>query len=195
MTEGRNAAAYTQRRERAGPVSGTMATVNSRPFGTVLVGRNNLFMERIARILDNTEFRVIARATDVDGLVASEPEQQNTVLLLLDASHGVESAVPQVRAFRGLHAEARIVAFTRAVWEPDMALLLQAGADACFAEDIAEAILLKSLVGLLMLGEAPISATVVSEPPEAETRSPKQPIASRMRLSSPGNKSDPQASE
>jgi hypothetical protein len=59
-----------------------------------------------------------------------------------------------MRAFRRLHVEARIVAFTRAVWEPDMALLLQAGADACFAEDASEAILLKSL-GLLMLGEPP----------------------------------------
>jgi DNA-binding NarL/FixJ family response regulator len=141
-----------------------MATVNSRRHATVLVGRNSLLAERIARMLADTEFRVAARATDVDRL-EGDVEQHEALLLVLDASDGVESAVLQVRTFRRLHAEVRIVAFTSDIAEADMVLLFQAGVDACFAEDASEAILLKSLK-LLMLGRALIPATIPSEPRE-----------------------------
>jgi hypothetical protein len=113
--------------------------------------------ERIARILDDTEFRVTARATHVDHLGSEELE---TLLLMLDASHGVQSAVPQVMAFRRLRADARIVAFTSAIAGTDTALLFQAGVDACFAQDVSERILLKSLK-LLMLGGALIPAIIL----------------------------------
>jgi two-component system nitrate/nitrite response regulator NarL len=145
----------------------------ARTYATVLVGRNSPCAERIARILDDTEFRVAARATDVDHL-AGVVEQHDAILLVLDASQGVESAIPQVRAFRGLHAEARIVAITRPARVADMALLFQAGANACLTEDVSVAILLKSLK-LLMLGEALIASTVFSEPNEAQAQCQEQP--------------------
>jgi DNA-binding NarL/FixJ family response regulator len=163
----------------------------ARPYATVLVGRNSPFAERIARILDDTEFHITAQATDV-GHLAGVVDQHDALLLVLDASQGVESAVPQVKAFRRLHAEACIVAITRPAQVADMALLFQAGANACLAEDVSAAILLKSLK-LLMLGEARIPATVFSERREAQTQSPEQPIGGRVRLPSSPNTSLPQA--
>jgi hypothetical protein len=60
-----------------------------------------------------------------------------------------------------------------------MGSLFQAGADACFAEDVSEAMLLKS-IELLMLGGAPIPATIPSEPP-------KDPGAANTRVGAPLN--------
>jgi two-component system nitrate/nitrite response regulator NarL len=155
-----------------------MAPVNSRRHATVRVGRNSLLAERIARMLDATEFRVAARATDVDHLGSKGKKEHEALLPMLDASHGVQDAVRQVRAFRRLHAEARIVAFTSDVAEADTALLFQAGVDACFAEDVSEAILLKSLE-LLMLGGALPSAIVCPNPTRPQTQSPEQPTRGR----------------
>jgi two-component system nitrate/nitrite response regulator NarL len=156
-----------------------MVAVNPRPYATVLIGPHTLFAEGIARILDNTEFQVTARAADADRLASDDLKQHKTVLFVLDASHGVAGAVRQVEALRRLHAEARIVAFTRAMRTADMALLFQASANACFAEDVPVATFLKSLE-LVMLGETLVPSTMLFEAHRTEAKRPERLAPGRL---------------
>ena len=155
------------------------ATVSPPRYEAILVGRSISFTESIARILDNTQFHVAAREVDMDRLGSGDMGRQETVLLVLDARHGLESAVRQVEAFRRLHAEARIVAVTGATRTADIGSLLQAGANACLADDVPVANFLKSLEPV-MLGETLVPMSMLFEPRKAEGQGPEQPARGRL---------------
>jgi hypothetical protein len=139
---------------------------------TMLVGQSSLSMEAIASILDNTEFKVIARACSVDRLAPGDLQRHKTILIILDNGYGVKNALQQIKAFRQLHADPRIAVLTRAPRVADVAMLLHAGANACFEQGIPPAIFLKSLE-LVMLGETFLPAAKFSLPrKKAEVRSP-----------------------
>jgi two-component system nitrate/nitrite response regulator NarL len=139
---------------------------------TILVGQSRLSMEAIASILDNTEFKVIARACSVDRLAPGDLQRHKTTLLILDNGCGAKNALQQIKAFRQLHADPRIAVLTRATRVADVAMLLHAGANACFDQGIPPAIFLKSLE-LVMLGETFLPAAKLSLPrKKAEVRTP-----------------------
>jgi two-component system nitrate/nitrite response regulator NarL len=148
-----------------------MVTVHPRRHATILVGQSSLLMEGLARLLDNTEFQVIARAPSVDGLTLKDLQEHKTILLILDADGGVESAMRQMEAFKQLHADPRIAVVTRGRRMADMALLFRAGANACFGEGTNVAIFLKSLE-LVMLGQTLLHANMLSSTSEVEGRTP-----------------------
>jgi hypothetical protein len=121
-------------------------------YSTFLVGQNSSLLEGIARLLQDTAFRVIARASSVDRLVASELQQSGAVLLILDASGGLEAVIRQVKTFKRLHSEARIATVASTVPHiPDAFPLFEAGVNACLGVATLPAIFLKSLE-LVMLG-------------------------------------------
>ena len=139
---------------------------------TILVGQSSLSLEAIASILDNTEFKVIARACSVDRLAPGDLHWHKTILLILDNGCGVKNALQEIKAFRQLHADPRIAVHTRATRVADVASLLHAGANACFDQGIPPAIFLKSLE-LVMLGETFLPAAKLSLPrKKAQVRSP-----------------------
>jgi two-component system nitrate/nitrite response regulator NarL len=139
---------------------------------TILVGQSSLSMEATASILDNTEFKVIARAYSVDRLGPGDL-QHKTILLILDDICGVKSAVRQIKAFRQLHRDPRIAVVIRGTRVTDVVSLLQAGANACFDQGILPAIFLKSLE-LVMLGE--------TFQPTAKLSLPRKKIGKRSRV-------------
>ena len=118
---------------------------------TILVGHSGLTTDAIASILDDTEFKVIARARSVNRLQPGDL-QHKAILLILDGSCGVQNAVRQVKAFRQLHGDPRIAVLMRAITVADVASLFRAGVNVCFGQDTLPAIFLKSLQ-LAMLGE------------------------------------------
>ena len=152
-------------------------------YATVLVGQSNLLLEGLARILDKTEFQIVARAASVDRLTPTDMQEHKSVLLLLDAGPGVDTAIRQVQSFKQMHAAARIPVVTGALPSADMALLFHAGVNVCFAESASIAVFLKALK-LVMLGETLVPATVLSLPRQRrKSRSPKVPPSGPARLS------------
>ena len=148
-----------------------MVTVHLRRHATILVGHSSLLVEGLARLLDNTEFQVIARAPSVDQLGLKDLHDHKTILLILDADGGVESAMRQIEAFKQLHADPRIAIVTRGRRTADMALLFQAGANVCFGESTNVAIFLKTLE-LVMLGQTLLPASMLPSASEVEERAP-----------------------
>jgi len=130
-------------------------------FATVLVGRSALSLVGLARILDKTNFRVVASATNVDHLAPSDVQEHEAVLLILDAGHDVEAAMRQVQLFKQLHATPRIAVIIGAMRLSDMASLFKAGANVCFAEGATPEIFLKSLE-LVILGETLVPSTLLA---------------------------------
>jgi two-component system nitrate/nitrite response regulator NarL len=144
---------------------------------TIIVGQSDLSVEGIARVLDKTEFKVIACAFSVGHLAPSDLQGHKTILLILDNGCDVKNALQQLKAFRQLHGDPRIAVLTRGIRVADVASLLQAGANACFDQGIPPAIFLKSLE-LVMLGETFLSAAKLSLPREkTEERSPAGPLS------------------
>jgi DNA-binding NarL/FixJ family response regulator len=121
-------------------------------YPTLLVGQNSSLLEGIARLLHDTAFRVIARASSVDRLVASDLQQGGAVLLILDASGDLEAVIRQAKTFKQLHSEARIVVVTSTVLHiPDASPLFEVGVNACLGVATLPTVFMKSLE-LVMLG-------------------------------------------
>jgi two-component system nitrate/nitrite response regulator NarL len=136
-----------------------------------------LFLEGISRLLEDTDFQVIARASGVDHVVPEDLQQCNSILLILDATHDqLASAMRQVEALRRLHAEPRIAVLTKAMRIADITLLLNTGASACFGAETRPVILLRSLE-LVMLGERIVLPAFQPRPGEPDAQRPEPPTA------------------
>src|ERR1700730_15455622 len=83
--------------------NGEMVSERARSFATFLVGSSGLLLGGLARLLDNTQFEVVASTVSVDRLVLSGLSQHQAVLLILDAGRDVETALRQVQLFKTLH--------------------------------------------------------------------------------------------
>ena len=121
-------------------------------YPTLLVGQNSSMLEGIARLLHDTAFRVIARASSVDRLVASDLQQGGAVLLILDASGDLEAVIRQVKTFKQLQSETRIAVIATTVRHmPNAFPLFEAGVNAYLGVATPPVIFLKSLE-LVMVG-------------------------------------------
>ena len=125
--------------------------IQRRSYSTVLVGPSRM-LEGSARLLDQSDFHVVASAVSVDGLPLSDLRQHELVLLIHNAGPNVETTLRQVRSFTALHEAGRIAVILGTLAWADVVSLFQAGAHACFPEDgPPRDVFLKSLE-LLMLG-------------------------------------------
>ena len=117
--------------------NGEMVSERSRTFATFLVGSIGLLLGGLVRLLDNTQFQVVASEVSVDQLVLRDLSQDQAVLLILDAGRDVETALRQVQLFKTLHEVGRIAIYGGALRWPDILSFFQAGAHACFPESVA----------------------------------------------------------
>jgi two-component system nitrate/nitrite response regulator NarL len=148
----------------------------------VLVGRSGLSLEGFARILEPSQFQVVARVTSADDLPQAEVRQHKAILFILDAGREIQAAVRQVQSFKELHAEACVAAITSSAETADITLLFQAGANACLGQNVAVDVFLKTLE-LVMLGETLIPPSMVFGAGEAVAQSPERQTDGRPRLS------------
>jgi two-component system nitrate/nitrite response regulator NarL len=151
-------------------------------YATVLVGQSNLLLEGLARVLDKTEFWVVARASSVDRLAPIDVQKHKATLLILDAGADVETAIRQVKSFKQLHASPRIAVIIRALLAADIMRLFHAGANACFVEGASIATFLKALE-LVMLGQTLVPAAVWSLLRQEEAPRPEPPPRGPTHLS------------
>jgi two-component system nitrate/nitrite response regulator NarL len=148
---------------------------------TLLVGQSRLLLEGIARLLEGTEFQVIARAPSVDRLRTSDLQHHSAILLILEGSGGVASTVRQIEAFKRLHGEPRIAVITRVMRITDVPLLFRAGINACFDAGTPPTIFLKSLE-LVVLGQTILPPTMSPSRSEVKAQRSGAPPGGLERL-------------
>ena len=103
-------------------------------------------LEGIARLLHDTAFRVIARASSVDRLATNDFQEIGAVLLILDANGGLEAVIRQVKTFKQLQSETRIAVIATTVRHmPNAFPLFEAGVNAYLGVATPPVIFLKSL--------------------------------------------------
>jgi two-component system nitrate/nitrite response regulator NarL len=132
----------TSTRER-----GTSETVTAeyRSFDVVLLGPRALLLEGLKLILDNIDFRIVAFASAVEELDLQAKQEDRTRLFILGVGHDLQMAVHQVERCKQLCPDACVVTLSETEAIADLALLFQAGANACFPNDVSMTIFLKSL--------------------------------------------------
>ena len=138
-------------------------------YDTVLVQRNGLLREGLARLLDNSPFRVLASLSIFDGQVPSVLPQQEPGLLLVDL--GSDS----LERFKERWPAARIVALAERSDVDEAVSAFRAGANAYLANVTSGDALIKSLE-LVMAGATifpfEILSTILanhSAPPRPDT--------------------------
>lgn len=139
-------------REHSGVYSGNGLTSMTarRPFGTVLVGRNALLREGVARILGSADFQVLASAPDLDELSLVLPSAAQ--LLIVDVDNDLAAVSAKLESLKQAHPEMRLVIVAGRPEPSAIASAFKAGADGCFIEIATSEAFIKSLE-LVMLGE------------------------------------------
>jgi two-component system nitrate/nitrite response regulator NarL len=122
-----------------------MVTAEQRPFDVVLLGQHALLLEGLKAILDNLDFRTIASASTLEELDLHPAEGDLKRLFILDTGDDPQMAVRQVERCKQLCPDACVVTLSETDAIADLALLFQAGANACFPNDVSMSIFLKSL--------------------------------------------------
>jgi two-component system nitrate/nitrite response regulator NarL len=130
-------------------------------FATLVVEPNVLIREGLVRVLDATQFRVVASASCVEDLgLASFPQRRSILLMLVGTGENPRAAVTQIELFRNRYPAGRIAVLADRWNLSEMVSVFRAGANACFAQFGTCDILIKSLE-LVMLGEMILPATML----------------------------------
>lgn len=133
-----------------------MAMIN-----VILVGTNNLFRQGLRRLLDPSEFSVAAEARDLEvlGELLEDGLTPDLVVAELNGCH--EADVDTLRRICADHEDVRFVILANELSLPDMARLLNAGADGYLVNELsAEAFSLSLL--LVVKGEKVLPSTLAS---------------------------------
>jgi two-component system, NarL family, nitrate/nitrite response regulator NarL len=112
-------------------------------YDTVLVQRNGLLREGLARLLDNSPFRIVGSFPNFDGQVPSVLPQQEPALLLVDI--GGDS----LERFKQVWPAARFVALAERPDVDEAISVFQAGANAYLAHVTSGDALIKSLEAVM----------------------------------------------
>jgi two-component system nitrate/nitrite response regulator NarL len=127
----------------------------------VLVARNNLFRQGLRRLLDPSEFSVTGEARDLTALGRLLQDGFASDLVVAELNGSPEAVVDSLRELRAAHPDLRIVVLADELSLPEMARLLQAGADGYLVNELsAEAFSLSLL--LVMKGEKVLPSTLAS---------------------------------
>lgn len=128
-----------------------MSSMTTRPpFGTVLVGRNALLREGLARILGSAHFHVLASAPDLDDLSPALPS--GAQLLIIDVDNDLAAVSAKLELLKQAYPAMRLVILAGRLEPNAIASAFKAGADGCFVEIATSEAFIKSLE-LVMLGE------------------------------------------
>ena len=121
------------------------------PVGTVLVGRDALLREGLARILSAADFRILASAAGVDDSVLSPLPQEQSVLLIIDVSDDFDTALGQIESFKQRYPAGRVAVLAHQHQLTEMVSAFRVGANAYLVKVATCDTFIKSLE-LVMLG-------------------------------------------
>jgi two-component system, NarL family, nitrate/nitrite response regulator NarL len=134
--------------------------MNRATTDTVLVGRNALLRECLARILSPAGFRIFASASSVDYLIPNSPQQQ-PILLIIDVGDDVEAAFAQMKSFKQRYPAGRVAMLAHQRQLHTMMSAFRLGANVYLAKAATCDTLIKSLE-LVMLGATVLPPEILS---------------------------------
>jgi two-component system nitrate/nitrite response regulator NarL len=144
------------------------ATMRRRRLATVLVGPGALSREGLTRILSAADFRVMASASSIEGLLLDLPQDQS-ILLVIDMGDDPYGVIDQIKLFKKRYPNGRIaVLANRYLPSRDMIVAFGAGANAYFVKVTTCATFIKSLE-LIALGETILPPAILPFLADPET--------------------------
>jgi two-component system nitrate/nitrite response regulator NarL len=121
-------------------------------FGAILVGKNILLREGIARILHSANFRILASVACADELPPSKPTPHPQLFLLVHTGNDVDPTLEQIELLKDRHPGGRIAIIADHYRLSELVSAFRAGANGYFVDVMTCDILIKSLE-LVMMGE------------------------------------------
>jgi DNA-binding NarL/FixJ family response regulator len=132
----------------------------------ILVGKNTLFREGLARILGSADFRILASVSCADDLLPSKLQLHQPLFLVVHTGDDFGAAVEQIELFRDQHPGGRIAIVAPHYRQGDVVSAFRAGANGYFVDVMACDVFIKS-IELVMMGETifpPASLPFVLDP-------------------------------
>lgn len=130
-------------------------------FATVLVGKNSLRSEGLARILRSANFRILASVSSADDLLSRKLQSCQLLFLIVHNGDDFDSAIEQIERFRNLHPDGRIAVIADHYQLKELVSALRAGATGYFVDVMSCDVFIKS-IELLMLGETVLPPAFLS---------------------------------
>ena len=128
-------------------------------FATVLIGKNILVREGIARILRAEHFRILASVSCVDDL-PSKLQSHQLLFLIVHAGDDFDLAVEQIEILREISIRAARIAIVADHYRLDeMVSAFRAGASGYFVDVMTCDVFIKS-IELVMMGETDLPAGI-----------------------------------
>jgi DNA-binding NarL/FixJ family response regulator len=118
----------------------------------ILVGKNTLFREGLARILGSADFRILASVSCADDLLPSKLQLHQPLFLVVHTGDDFGAAVEQIELFRGQHPGGPIAIVASHYRQGDLVSAFRAGANGYFVDVVACDVFIKS-IELVMMGE------------------------------------------
>ena len=120
-------------------------------FATILIGKNILIREGIARILLAEHFRILASVSSVDELPSTLQSPQ-LLFLIVQAGDDFDLAVEHIRLVRDQHPDGRIAIVSNHDRPAELVSAFRAGASGYFIDVMTCDVFVKS-IELVMMGE------------------------------------------
>ena len=121
-------------------------------FATILVGKNIIFREGLARILRSANFRILASVSCADDLLPSKLQLHQPLFLVVHTGDDFDAAVEQIELFRNQHPDGRIAIVADHYRLDELVSAFRAGANGYFVDIMTCDVFIKS-IELVMMGE------------------------------------------
>jgi two-component system nitrate/nitrite response regulator NarL len=121
-------------------------------FSTILIGKNILLREGLAKILSSANFRILASASCADDLLASKIQLQQPLFLIAHTGNDFGLVVEQIKLLRDRCPNGHIAIVTDHYRLKEMVSAFRAGANGYFVEVMTCDVFIKS-IELVMMGE------------------------------------------
>jgi DNA-binding NarL/FixJ family response regulator len=118
----------------------------------ILVGKNALFREGLARILSSADFRILASVSCADDFLPSNLQLDRPLFLVVHTGDDFGAVVEQIEPFRDQHPGGRIAIVANHYRQGDLVSAFRAGANGYFVDVIDCDVFIKS-IELVMMGE------------------------------------------
>ena len=137
-------------------------------FATILVGKNILLREGLAKILRSEDFHILASVSCAEDFLSSKLHQHRPLFLVVHTGDNFDAAVEQIERLRGQHPGGRMAIVGDHYRLVEMVSAFRAGANGYFADVMSCDVFIKS-IELLMMGETVFPPVFLSSVLAAES--------------------------
>lgn len=137
-------------------------------FATILVGKNVLLREGLAKIFRSANFHILASVSCAEDFLPSNLHQHPQLYLVVHTGDNFDAAVEQIERLRGQHPGGRIAIVGDHYRLVEMVSAFRAGANGYFADVMRCDVFIKS-IELLMMGETVFPPAFLSSVLAAES--------------------------